>query len=135
MNSCSLTSSSRWKLTSGGIVASPTPTVPISSDSMSLMSSTLPSVREIAAATIQPAVPPPAMTILRTGLCSTVSPLSVQALQQEGAQVARAIGIELAEHAARILGNVRGLLGRRIENVVVEDRLERRALLRRQIAH
>jgi hypothetical protein len=71
MKSCSLMLSSRLKCTSGGIVASPTPTVPISSDSMSLMSSTLPSVLEIAAATIHPAVPPPAMTILRTGLCST----------------------------------------------------------------
>jgi hypothetical protein len=45
-------------------VASPTPTVPISSDSISLMSSSFPNVLESAAATIQPAVPPPAITIL-----------------------------------------------------------------------
>lgn len=67
MNSCSPISSRRWNVTSVGIVASPTPTVPISSDSISVMSRTLPRVRDKAAAAIQPAVPPPAMTTRRTG--------------------------------------------------------------------
>ena len=51
------------------MVASPTPTVPISSDSTSLMSSSLPSVFDRPAATIQPAVPPPAITTRRTRSC------------------------------------------------------------------
>src|SRR6185503_15220990 len=45
-----------------GIVASPTPTMPISEDSMSVIVSLGPSTRASAAAHIQPAVPPPAMT-------------------------------------------------------------------------
>jgi hypothetical protein len=44
------------------MVDSPTPIVPISSDSTRTMSSTVPSSRPSAAATTQPAVPPPAMT-------------------------------------------------------------------------
>ncbi len=49
-----------------GIVASPTPTVPISSDSSSVMSSELPNWLASAVAVIQPAVPPPRMTTERT---------------------------------------------------------------------
>ena len=51
---------------SGGIVDSPTPTVPIASDSISVRSTVRPIVRAIAAAVIHPAVPPPAMTTRRT---------------------------------------------------------------------
>ena len=46
------------------MVASPTPTVPISSDSTRVMPMVLPISRDKAAAAIQPAVPPPAMTTL-----------------------------------------------------------------------
>src|SRR3954471_823569 len=45
-----------------GMVASPTPTMPISDDSMSTIVRRGPSTRASAAAVIQPAVPPPAMT-------------------------------------------------------------------------
>src|SRR5438067_3818702 len=48
-----------------GIVASPTPTVPISSDSTSVIDARLPRKRANVAAATQPAVPPPAMTISR----------------------------------------------------------------------
>jgi len=45
-----------------GIVASPTPTMPISEDSTSVIVSLGPRTFASAAAAIQPAVPPPAMT-------------------------------------------------------------------------
>src|SRR3954449_2857794 len=48
-----------------GIVASPTPTVPISSDSTRVMVARLSRKRAKVAAATQPAVPPPAMTISR----------------------------------------------------------------------
>ena len=47
----------------GGMVASPTPTMPISSDSTSVTVNRGPITLAIAAAVIQPAVPPPAITI------------------------------------------------------------------------
>src|ERR1700759_123930 len=51
-----------------GTVASPTPTVPISDDSTTVIATGGRSkCRPNMAATIQPAVPPPATTILRTG--------------------------------------------------------------------
>jgi hypothetical protein len=50
----------------GGMVASPTPTVPIASDSTSAISTWRDSkVRASAAAAIQPAVPPPTIAIFR----------------------------------------------------------------------
>ena len=53
---------SRLNCAIAGIVASPTPTMPISEDSTSVIDSRGPSTRASAAAVIHPAVPPPAMT-------------------------------------------------------------------------
>jgi hypothetical protein len=48
----------------GGMVASPTPTVPISGDSTTLMAHPVPGMaRAKMLAAIQPAVPPPTMAI------------------------------------------------------------------------
>lgn len=68
MNAASSMPSSRLKLMSGGMVDSPTPTVPIASDSTSVTSTARPMVRAIAAAAIHPAVPPPATTMRRMRL-------------------------------------------------------------------
>ena len=54
-----------WKARIGGMVDSPTPTVPISSDSTSTRSSSPWNCCDSAAAAIQPAVPPPAITTRR----------------------------------------------------------------------
>src|ERR1700722_16884468 len=70
MNSFS-SSSSKWlNRIIPGIVASPTPTVRISSDSTTVMLTLLLTARESAAAVIQPAVPPPRITTSRTILWS-----------------------------------------------------------------
>jgi hypothetical protein len=50
------------------MVDSPTPIVPIASDSINVTVTVRPIDRAIAAAAIQPAVPPPATT-MRRGLC------------------------------------------------------------------
>src|SRR5881394_718372 len=70
MNSCSLMPSMRLKLMMSGMVASPTPMVPISSDSTSVIV-TLPGLNRLdsAVAVIQPAEPPPAMTICFSNGC------------------------------------------------------------------
>ena len=57
------------------MVASPTPTVPISSDSTKVIDNLRPTSRDSAAAAIQPAVPPPAITTrsIRCELESVIS--------------------------------------------------------------
>ena len=58
-----------------GIVASPTPTMPISSDSTSsILRPVSPMILEIAAAAIHPAVPPP--TITTFSMASGLTPSS-----------------------------------------------------------
>src|ERR1700743_1955981 len=126
MNSCSLTPHSSWKVSSVGIVASPTPTVPISSDSTSLMSRPLPSVLPRQAAVIQPAVPPPAMTTRRTGLrersrdSAVMAASAFESVDQRLAQVARAAFGDGGQRAARVPRDVGGggLIG--LAHVVVE---------------
>src|SRR5471032_1710672 len=143
MNSCSLISSRLWKFISVGIVASPTPTVPISSDSISLMSSRFPSTLAMPAAAIQPAVPPPTMTTRRTGrrwlgsrvVVVIVVSLAVHFFKCLGAQHARGLVVERRQHMAGVLGDMggRALVG--FEDVVAEDLLPGLALRRRQVAH
>ena len=61
--SSALTPSNLLNSTIGGIVASPTPTVPISSDSIKVtVQFSVPITRPRAAAVIQPEVPPPTTT-------------------------------------------------------------------------
>src|SRR5437763_16950917 len=67
-NSASSISSNRLKADRCGTVASPTPIVPISSDSTRTTSILRPNDLEMAAAHIHPAVPPPMMAIDRTRL-------------------------------------------------------------------
>src|ERR1700691_4112564 len=63
--SLSLILRNRSRSTRGGMVASPTPTLPISGDSMTVMAHPVPGkARANMLAAIQPAVPPPTMAML-----------------------------------------------------------------------
>src|SRR5215510_12191491 len=123
MNSCSSICSSLWKTRIGGMVASPTPMVPISSDSMSVISSNEPSWCDSAAAASQPAVPPPAMTTFFTDLESTL-PLrasTIQAVQEHGPDLPRAVFIDGSEQAAGLLRKMFARARRRAEHVILEN--------------
>jgi hypothetical protein len=67
MNSASSSPIRLLKSRIGGTVASPTPTMPMSSDSTRVTRACGPSVRCRAAAAIQPAVPPPTIRMRRIG--------------------------------------------------------------------
>src|SRR5882672_1010333 len=73
-NSSSLMPSALLNKRIGGIVASPTPTVPMSGDSMTRIApKPRPMRRARIAAAIQPAVPPPTMAMSRTRLCTKLT--------------------------------------------------------------
>src|ERR1700712_5604487 len=96
------------------MVASPTPTVPISSDSTSWMSRPLPRVLDRQAATIHPAVPPPAMTTRRTGRRPGVtdsvfmSASAFESVEKRLAHVTRAVFGQRRHGAARVRRDVAG---------------------------
>ena len=94
-----------------GMVASPTPTVPMASDSISVISSFLATRCERAAAVIQPAVPPPAMTTRVIGPSLITSYyLSLKSIAEFCAQLSRHMIIHLAQ-AASTLGGYMAQMG------------------------
>src|SRR4051812_1876787 len=114
MNCCSSIRSRRWNERNVGMDDSPTPTVPISSDSIRVTSTTSFKCCVRAAAVIQPAVPPPAMTILGMlddakadsrdfdrGRCPASGPCDESAIQmvdQHCAKVPRHVVGHFAQH-------------------------------------
>src|SRR4051812_37814519 len=106
------------------MVDSPTPIVPISSDSTRTMSSNGPSRRPRAAATTQPAVPPPAMTTrLTIWPCIKTPPAAsaIQAIDQVGAEPPRLHLVERAEIAAGMFGQMLARAFWRTEDIIVEQ--------------
>src|SRR5262245_8765066 len=136
MNSCSSSPTSLLNTRIGGTVDSPTPTVPISSDSISVMSSTVPSCRESAAAAIQPAVPPPAITtflisvLFKRSSCRS----AIEEIEQHRPDLPGGVVGHRAERAAGVLRQVLGRLFGRAEHVVVEHGLPRGLFLLGPIA-
>src|SRR5512138_1286288 len=105
----------------GGTVDSPTPMVPISSDSTSVICSSSPSCCARAAAATHPAVPPPAITTFFTAVPVVIRVSAIQEIDQHRAQLPRARFVERAQHTARLLREMRaGALGGP-EHVVLED--------------
>ena len=83
---------------------------------------------EIAAATIHPAVPPPAMTMLRTA-CSPVLTSIYQPLSRQRAHFTHRDRRRAAPSNGGVLGNMRRGGGAGFEDVVVEQVLPGGALL------
>src|SRR5687767_10555968 len=117
MNSCSSMLSSRWNARIGGIVDSPTPTVPISSDSTSVTSTIPRNCWDSAAAAIQPAVPPPAITTLFISMFMS----AIEPTEQHGPDLPRPRLVDGAEHPARLLRETFAGASRRTEDVVLDD--------------
>src|SRR5690606_38063975 len=107
------------------MVDSPTPTVPMRSDSTKVISSSGPRLRASAAATVHPAVPPPAMTTRFTACPSKSSlPLDspVQPVEQSRPQPPGPGPVDRREVTLRVLGQVRARPRRLAEDVVIEQR-------------
>src|ERR1700730_9581478 len=88
----------------GGIVASPTPTVPMSGDSMTVMMQPVPgSDRAKMLAAIQPAVPPPTIAMRLIRLLSVTLPGTLDSARRapplHGGGGGGARALELALHA------------------------------------
>src|SRR3569833_1675808 len=108
---------SRWlKLRMWGMVASPTPTVPISSDSMRRRPKRPRKAQERAAAVIQPAVPPPTMTTVRIGPCFDIDlecrpqdQRDTAVLDEEGARRAQQLIVQDLARPGDVVEQVRSL--------------------------
>src|SRR6185436_3322253 len=102
------------------MVASPTPTVPMRSDSTSVISSWVPRRFARLYAVSQPAVPPPAMTTRVLPLTFTGF-LAFQAVGHDVADAARVLFIHVGERALRLLRQMSPWHRVVTENVVVEQ--------------
>src|SRR5689334_23260284 len=105
-----------------GIVASPTPTVPIRSDSTSVMSSWLPSRFTRLYAVNQPAVPPPAMTTRVLPEFTGAEFLAFQAERDGVAHAACVLFVHVGERALDLFGQMCARHRGVAEDVVVEQR-------------
>src|SRR5687768_7557356 len=128
-NSCSSICRNRWKARIGGTVDSPTPMVPICSDSTRVISSRSRNWCASAHAATQPVVPPPAMTTLRILPVSNAFPLmragatgsTVEFADQHRADLARQRVVHGPQHVARRCRQVLAGAFAGPKDVVVED--------------
>src|SRR5262245_23030749 len=104
------------------MVASPTPTVPIRSDSTSVISSWLPRRLARLYAASQPAVPPPAMTTRVLPEFTVPGFLSFQAVVHDVADATRVLFVHVGERALEVFRQVCPWHRVVTEDVVVEQR-------------